>query len=234
MADIRDIFSVRLLSVRHRRALAKHSAVAQPLFDAMLQEDPQGLKLAESPLAELPAADRLAQASSNEVISVAVASAGHLRRIPIEDSLRTVALRPIRTYRIHFAAIRVLEVCIEARLPFGLEDTKLLCSIALNAPRRDDSRDVTIHHGPDWPDFAARMFTTRLLFPERLDLLDVALGAAEQLDGGLYDGELASMIVRTGQRLARVKRATYEVGEMAARAARLLEKPTTLIHVDRR
>ena len=231
--DLRDLLSVRALGMRHRRALRAHTRRARPLFEAMLEDDPQGLALAEHPLAELPAADRLAEASNEQVISLAVAAAGHLRKIPVNDTFRSLSLKAPRAYRLHFASIRLLEVGAEAGLPFGLEDTKLLLDIALNAPRVEGAADATIRHSTEWPDFAAQMITSRLLAPERLDLYDAAIGAAELLDGGLYDGVLAMQIVRAGQRLTRVKNPTYEIGEMHTRIQRVLQKPTTLLRVDR-
>ena len=221
-----------MLSLRERSALRDHNARAQRLFDAMLSDDSNGLALAEHPLAELAAADRLAEATSEEVISIAVASAGYLRKIPLNDGFRSVSLEPPRAYRIQFAAIRVLEVSSDAGLPFDLGDTKLLCSIALNAARLEGAGDVTIQRSSDWPDFAAQLITSRILAPERLDLFDAAIAAAEVLDGGLFDGALASKIVRTGQRLQRVKNPTYEVGELHTRIQRVLQKPTSLLRVD--
>lgn len=230
--DIRDLLSIRMLGPRHRRLLRAHTARAQPVFEAMLEDDPDGLQLAERPLADLPAAERLAEASSEDVISTAVAAAGHLRRIPVKDTFRELSLKPPRAYRVQFAAIRVLEVSAEAGIPFGLSDTKLLVAIALNAASVEGSGDSTITHGSDWPDFAAQMITSRLVAPERLDLFDAAVGAAEMLDGGLYDGALSSQIVRAGNRLARVKNPTYEVGEMHTRIQRVLQKPTTLLRLN--
>ncbi len=229
--DIRDLFSVRMLGWSQRRALRAHTQRAQPLFEAMLEDDPDGLQLAEWPLAELPAAERLAEASSDEVISTAVAAAGHLRKIPVKDTFRELSLKPPRAYRMQFASIRVLEVSAEAGIPFGLADTKLLVAIALNAATVEGSGESTITHGAEWPDFAAQMITSRLVAPERLDLFDAAISAAEMLDGGLYDGALATQIVRAGNRLARVKSPSYEVGEMHTRIQRILQKPTTLLRV---
>ena len=231
--DLRDILSIRSLSLRHTRALRDHKRRARPLFQAMLEDDPNGLALAEHPLAELPAAEKLAEASNEEVISMAVAAAGHLRRIPVNDTFRSLSLKTPRSYRMQFASIRMLEVSAEAGLPFGLDDTKLLLAIALNAPKVEGAADATIRHSTEWPEFAAQMMTSRLLAPERLDLYDAAIGAAELLDGGLYDGNLAKQIVRAAHRLTRVKSPTYEIGEMHTRIQRVLQKPTTLLRVDR-
>ena len=229
MADLRDIFSLRALTLSQRRALKQATERAAPLFSAVLQDDPDGLLLAEHPLAELRAADHLADASSEDVLAVAVASAGHLRRFPLNDTFRELSLKPPRAYRVLFASIRVLEVASEARLAFDLRDTKLLCAIALNAAKVEGAGEATIHYGDIWPEFAAQMITGRLLAPERLDLFDIALTAAEVLDGGLYDGPLASRVVRMGERLLRIPSPTYEVGEMHMRIRRILAKPTTLL-----
>lgn len=230
--DLRDTLSIRLLGLRETRALTDHKERARRLFAAMLSDDPNGLALAERPLADLPAAGRLAAATSEEVISIAIASAGYLRKIPLDDKFRSLSLKTPRAYRIHFAAIRILEVSSEAGLPFDLGDTKLLCSIALNASHFEGTSKVSIQRSSDWPDFAAELITNRVLAQERLDLFDPAVSAAEVLDGGLYDGPLASRIVRLDQRLRRVKSPSYEVGEMRARIQRVLHKPTSLLGVN--
>ena len=234
MADLRDIFSLRALTLRQQRTLRRATDRAAPLFAAMLEDDPDGLRLAEHPLADLPAAEQLAKASSEDVLAIAVAAQGHLRRIPLNDTFRALSLKPPRAYGVLFASIRILEVSSVAGLPFDLEDTKLLCAISLNAVKVEGAGDATIRHGDEWPKFAAQMIKGRLLATERLDLFDMAVSAAEILDGGLYDGDLASQIVRMGQRLRRVKSPTYEVGEMHTRIQRLLAKPTSLLRAELR
>ena len=231
MNSLRDMLSLRYLTLSDKRELRVHFHRAQRLFDGMLADDPNGLALAERPLAELPASDRLAEASSQEVLSIAIASAGHLRRITLKDTARSVALKPPRAYWVHFAAIRILEVAADIQLPFTLSETKLFASIALNASKFEERGDITIQRGSEWPDFAAQLITSRIIAPERLDLFGAAVSAAETLDGGLYDGVLASRVVRMGQRLARVEKPMYEVGEMHARINRVLAKPTSLLHL---
>ena len=231
VTDLRDTLGIRALTFRQRALLNEHNARASAIFVAMLADDPNGLTLAERPLSELPAADSLARASSDELISTVIASAGYLRKIPLSDGFRSISLREPRSYRRHFAAIRVLELAAQAGFRFDLEATKLLCAIALNAALVEGVTDVAIRRGPTWPDFAARMITSRIVTPERLDLFDVAISAAESLDGGLYDGALASQVVRTGERLQNVDNPTYEVGEMYGRVQRVLQKPTSLLRV---
>jgi len=135
--------------------------------------------MAEHPLAEHPAADELAKASSEEDISIAVAAAGYLRKLPLNDTFRSLALKEPRAYRTHFASMRIVEVSTEAGLPFDLDDTKLLCAIALNAAKVEAGGASTIERGPAWPDHIALMITGRLLAAERLDRFDMALGARE-------------------------------------------------------
>lgn len=232
MAELLDILSIRALAPKHRRRIDVHARRAASLFDVLLENDPDGLHIAELPLAEHPAAEHLANASSDDVISIAVSSAARLRRIPMNDNVRTISLKPPRSYRHHFAAIRVLEVSSEAGLPFELDDTKLLCAIALNAPKIEHAHDATIEYSSDWPMHAAQLITGRLLAPERMDLFDAALTAAEVLDGGLYDGQLAATIVRMGERLNAVRRPSYEVGEMYTRVQRVLAKRTSLLRTE--
>ena len=165
MADLRDIFSLRALTLRQRRTLRRATDRAAPLFAAMLEDDPDGLRLAEHPLADLPAAEQLAKASSEDVLAIAVAAQGHLRRIPLNDTFRALSLKPPRAYGVLFASIRILEVSSVAGLPFDLEDTKLLCAISLNAVKVKGAGDATIRHGDEWPDFAAQMIKGRLWPP---------------------------------------------------------------------
>ncbi len=129
----------------------------------MLEDDPDGLRHAEHPLADLPAAEQLAKASSEDVLAIAVAAQGHLRRIPLNDTFRALSLKPPRAYGVLFASIRILEVSSVAGLPLDLEDTKLLCAISLNSVKVEGAGDATIRHGDEWPEFAAQMIKGRLL-----------------------------------------------------------------------
>jgi hypothetical protein len=165
--------------------------------------DPRAALLAESPLIDLPGREHLDKCGPAELLSARVAAAAELREIPLRDDGRRVSLLPLRKYRRHLAALRILEITDPLELPWDRHDVRALFSIALNpkgASAEQAQHQFDIPTG--FPHYAAQQIISRLVAPVRLDLHAVAIGAVEQLRADLgQDGRKIAARARDQIRL---------------------------------
>lgn len=143
------------------------------------------------------------QCGPGELLAARVAACAQLRVLPLDDDGRVVSLRPVRHYRSHFAAMRIIELTDPYTLAWDHNDVRALFSIAVNpkgATAVQAKARIDIPAG--FPPYAAQRMIDLLLAPVRLDLYKVAIAAAEQLTDSTPSPSLAKAIERARRILA--------------------------------
>ncbi len=201
--DFRAMVGWRRLPTADRKVIARHVATAESCFASLEDADPKGTLLADAALIDVPGRDHLDGCGPGELLAARVAACARLRVLPVDDDGRMVSLRQVRHYRSHFAAMRIIELTDPYELAWDHHDVRALFSIATNpkgaTPEQSTAR-INIPTG--FPPYAAQRLIDLLVAPVRLDLLAVAVGAAEQLTDETPPPSLAKAVERAKRILA--------------------------------
>jgi len=198
-------------------------ATASPCFASLVDADPKGTILAEAPLIDVPGRNHMDQCGPGELLAARVAACAQLRALPLDDDGRVVSLRPIRHYRTHFAAIRIIELTDPYTLAWDHNDVRALFSIAVNPKGATaEQAKARIDIPADFPPYAAQRMIDLLLAPIRLDLFSVAIAAAEQMTESTPPPSLAKAIERARRILASSHGRDFAHEEMLDRLDELL------------
>jgi len=220
--DLRALVGWRRLPAADRDVITRHRVAAATCFASLESSDPHATLLAEAPLIDLPGRGHLDRAGPAELLSARVAAAAELREIPLHDDGRRVSLFPVRTYRRHLAALRILEVTDPLELPWDHNDVRALFSIALN-PKGATAEQAQYQFDipPGFPPFAAQQLITRLVSPVRLDLHTVAIQAAERLGAELPES-VTRLMERARTQIVSQSTHAFNRDELVERLDRLL------------
>ncbi len=222
----RDLVGWRFLKGDRRAALKFHTNRVERLFVAFEEDGDDPTILLGEPLERLRGGSVLQALHPDLVASAVVASAGILRKFPLKDRRTQVWLLAPPSYRRHFAAERIIEYGSKVPLPYSASDVALLFDLALTSGNIDRSlHDVQIRFGSDWDQFAAAHVVDQILAEVRIPLFNAALSGAEGLMSIEFSGDVAEQLVRSRDRLERVKPATFEVTETLERIDALLGRP---------
>lgn len=206
--------------------VSRHRVSAARCFAALESADPHATNLADSPLIDLPGRQHLDSCGPAELLSARVAAAAEMREIPLDDDGRQVSLQPLRKYRRHLAALRILELTDPLELPWDRHDVRALFSIALTPKgASDEQARHRFAVPPGFPDYAAHVLITRLVARVRLDLHSVAVGALEQHgpDVGL---DVRRLMVRARDQIQAHSGHAFPRDELLGRITALLASPS--------